>query len=298
MQHNIVWVELPKVTRGYWSSSWLQRVINNRADLHNSQEQKESKNKVTASRANNQQCVLVIVDTASLWVEMSPRQVHVAVTSALLLACVYLSVGVLIPTRRLATCVTVPPANLQTITRRTGSEAINAKVIVDDYFREAYDNKHLNISAICSTLVPCIVLPCPQDVPGCNSLVNVSTNLNYLRHMYTHVLGLIYQNSINEPQLEQLDLLEMIFYRLSNQMQWYLQANNLSSGDDKCVVHDEIDGTAKALQQAFTYTEIAHAILCHLRDMARNTVREVGIENVCLRPYLFCSSVTHLHCPT
>ena len=166
--------------------------------------------------------------------------------------------------------------------------------MVNDYLKEAYNTD--NVSGICSTLVPCIILPCPQDVPGCNSLVNVSINLNYLLHMYTHVLGVIYQNSTDESQLEQLDLLEMVFYRLSNQVQRYLQAHNCSSGDVNCIVHDEIDVIAKALQQELTYTEIAHAILCHLRDMAWNIVLAVGIENASFRPNLICFSLTHLHC--
>ena len=121
---------------------------------------------------------------------------------------------------------------------------------------------------------------------GCNALVDVSTNLNYLRHMYTHVLGLIYQNSTDESQLDQLDLLEMIFYRLSNQMQRYLQAHNHSSGYDKYTV----------LPQEFSNTEIGHAILCHLRDMAKSTVRAIGPANTPLRPYQFCRSANYLTC--
>ena len=118
--------------------------------------------------------------------------------------------------------------------------------------------------------------------------------------MYTHVLGLIYQNSTDESQLEQLDLLEMVFYRLSNQMQWYLQAHNPSSGNAKCntrcTCHTQTEDYSLSsgydkctvLPQehaAGINTEIAHAILCHLRDMARNTVLAVGFENAPFRPY-------------
>ena len=179
--------------------------------------------------------------------------------------------------------------------------------MVNDYLKEAYASK--SVSAICSSLVPHIVLPCPRDVPGCNSLVNVSTNLNYLRPMYTHVLGRIYQNSINESQLEHLDLLEMIFYRLSIRMLWYLQVHNLSLVDAKlylqpntrCTCHTQTKDynissgydNCTVLPQEFNNTEIAHVILCHLRDMAQSTVREIGEENSQLRPYQFCKSVTH-----
>ena len=275
---------------------------------------RESKNKVTKGRAKTQQCVLVIFSCHrrhnKRWGQMSPLQIHVAATSALLLTCVYLFVGANIPTRRDATGVTVLPATLLTITKRTGSEAINAKFYVDNYLREAYTSD--SVSASCSTLVPHIVLPCPQDVSGCNSSVNVSTNLNYLRHMYTHVLGLIYQNSTDESQLEQLDLLEMVFYRLSNQMQRYLQAHNLSSVDAKwylqpntrCTCHAQTkdyslsSGYDKCtvLPQELNNTEIAHVILCHLREMAKSTLRAVGEENSRRRPYQFCISATHLNC--
>ena len=224
------------------------------------------------------------------WGQVSPLQIHVAVTSALLLACVYLSVGAHIPTRRHATGIAVHPATLQNVTRRTGTEAIRAKAMVDNYFRGTYNT--YNVSATCSTLVPHIVLQCPQDMPGCNSLVNVSTNLNYLRHMYTHVLGVIYQNSTDESQLDQLDLLEMIFYRFSNRMQQCLQAHNLSSVDAKwylqpntrCTCHTQTRGYSVSsgydkctvLPQEFNNTEIAHVILCHLRDMALSTVWTFG----------------------
>ena len=261
---------------------------------------RESKNKVTKGRAKTQQFVLVIFSChcrhSKRWGQMSPLQIHVAATSTLLLACVHLSVG-----------ASVPPPHTQVI-KRTGHEAIRAKYMVEDYFWGTYNTYYLNVSAICSTLVPHIVLPCPQDVPGCNYSVNVSTNLNYLRHMYTDVLGLIYQNSINESQLEQLDLLEMVFYRFSNQMQRYLQAHNPSSGDAKCNTRCTCHSQTKdyslssgydkctVLPQEFTYIEIARAILCHLRDMAWNTLLEVGPENAPFRPYKFCSSLTHLRC--
>ena len=261
---------------------------------------RESKNKVTKGRAKTQQFVLVIFSchrqNSKHWGQMSPLQIHVAATSTLLLACVHLSVG-----------ASVPPPPTQLI-ERTGNEAIRAKVMVDNYLREAYASD--SVSDICSTLVPHIVLPCPRDVPGCNSLVNVSTNLNYLRHMYTHVLGLIYQNSTDESQLEQLDLLEMIFYRFSNQMQRYLLAHSLSSGDAKCNTRCTCHAQTKdsslssgcdrctVLQQMFTYIEIAGAILCHLSDMARNTLLAVGPHYAPFRPYLLCSSLTHLNCST
>ena len=214
---------------------------------------------------------------------MSPLQI--AATSALLLACVYLSVGTPIP---------VTATTGTEVIKRTGTEAINAKIAVDDYFKDVHGNKDLDVSATCSSLLHRIVLPCPQNVPGCNSTVNVSKNLNYLLHLYSHVLGFIYQSSTNEAQMGKLDYLEMIYHRFYNQMQRYLQANNLSCRDTMCSKHEDIDGRIKALQVEFTDMEIAEVTLCHLRSIAFSTIRTFGKEYSPLRPYKFCGSLPHL----
>ena len=63
---------------------------------------------------------------------MSPLQV--VATSALLLACVYLSVGTPVPVTPTTGTEDVDEA----ITKRTGTEAINAKKAVDDYIKKEY----------------------------------------------------------------------------------------------------------------------------------------------------------------
>ena len=225
---------------------------------------------------------------------MSPNCLQIVTTSALLLATVYLSLGAHIPTRRDATGIAVPPATLLNITKRTGSEAINAKIQVDDYLKETFSSD--NVAEICSTLVPHLVLPCPQNVSGCNSSVNASTNLHYLLYMYSHLLGLMYQNNTNETLMEQLDLLEMMHYRLSHQMQRYLQAHNLTSGNAKHIEHQEIDGEIAALEQEFTHLNITNSTLCQLRTITISILSEIGEENSSLRPYQFCKSFNHLKC--
>ena len=225
---------------------------------------------------------------------MSPNCLQIVTTSALLLATVYLSLGAHIPTRRAATGATVPPATLLNITKRTGSEAINAKIQVDNYLKETFSSD--NVAEICSNLVPHLVLPCPQNVSGCNSSVNASTNLHYLLYMYSHLLGLMYQNNTNETLMEQLDLLEMVYYRLSHQMQRYLQAHNLTSGNAKHIEHQEIDGEIAALEQEFTHLNITNSTLCQLRTITISILSEIGEENSSLRPYQFCKSLNHLKC--
>ena len=180
------------------------------------------------------------------------------------------------------------------VIKRTGTEAINAKTEVDKYLKDTYGNKDLDVSATCSSLQDRIVLPCPQNGPGCNSMVSVFMNLNYLLYMYSHVLGFIYQNSTDEAQMVKLDYLEMIYHRFSNQMQRYLQAHNLSCRDTMCSKHEDIDGRIKALQVEFTDMEIAKVTLCHLRRIALSTIRTFGKEYSPLRPYKFCGSLPHL----
>ena len=217
---------------------------------------------------------------------MSPPLV--AATSALLLACcVYLSVGTPIPV--------APTTGTEVIQKRTATEAINANYAVIKYLKDAYGNKDLHVSATCSSMRHRIVLPCPQNVSGCNSMANISTNLNYLLYMYSHVLGFIYQMNSNETQMAQLDFLEMTFYRFSNQMQRFLQAHNLHlHADTICIKHQDIDRKVEKLQLEFTDMEIAKVVLCHLRGMARSTMRNIGAENTTLRGYKFCHSLPYL----
>ena len=133
-------------------------------------------------------------------------------------------------------------------------------------------------------------------------MVNVSANLHYLLYMYSHVLGIIYQSNTNHTQqLEQLDLLETVFYRLSNQIQRYLQAHSLSSGYTKCIVHQEIEETVTALwQEGFTNMEIANVILCHLRVVTNSILNVIieafGSEHITFSGYQFCTSVRHVNC--
>ena len=214
---------------------------------------------------------------------MYPLQI--AATSALLLACVYLSVGTPIPVTR---ATDIP----KVVKNRTGTEAINAKTQVEDYFSDVHGK---DAKAICPSLQDRIVLPCPQNGPGCNSMVNVSKNLNYLLHLYSHVLGFIYQSSTDEAQMVKLDYLEMIYHRFSNQMQRYIQAHNPSHGDTKYIEYEDIHGKITALPVEFTDMGYAEVVLCHLRSMAITAMRQVGPESAALRGYKFCDILPALN---
>ena len=249
--------------------------VNNR---EREREQEQSRQKTQLQPRTNRVNLpsSLIISTQRVSLKMSPIQV--AATSVLLLASVYLSVGAHIPTRRAAT-------EPQDITNRTGSEAIVARFLVGEYFKYKFNNKDLNVTTTCSKLEYNLSLTCPKDVPGCNSMVNVSTNLQHLRPIFSHVVGLIYENSTDNTQMLWLDLLEMIYYRLSKQTQRYLEAENHSGNTS------DIVGTIAKLQQEHTNIKIAEAALCHLRDIALDIIFTVGIENSQLRPSRLCKSV-------
>ena len=173
------------------------------------------------------------------------------------------------------------------VAKRTGTEAIHAKLQVNKYITDCS-----RITAKCSTLLDSIDLPRPQNVPNCTyeaRMVNVSINLQYLLHMYSHVLGLVYQNS--SADTDQLDLLEMTYYRLFSQIQRYLQVHNLSSGNDYVPF-------TSSEEPRLERTQNVKVVLCHLREMAIRAldiiIEEIG--NITLYGYKFCHSVTHVNC--
>ena len=206
---------------------------------------------------------------------MPPIQILIAATTALLLPCCVCEVNT----------VSTAQTGIFDVVSRTGTEAIHARRIVDNYFKNSYKDEDVSVTASCSDLlIDSRLLPYPQNVSSFNSTVNVlrcscnnstvnsmvsvSTNLHYFLYMYSHVLGLIYLSNTNHTQqLEQLDILEMVFSRLSNQIQRYLQAHSLSSGYTKCIVHQEIEETVTTAlwQERFANMEIVNVILCHLR---------------------------------
>ena len=216
---------------------------------------------------------------------MFPLQI--ATISALLLACVYLSLGAHIPARRQASAMTAPTETEVTV--RTGTEAIQAKRQTDDYFKAVYKNKDLDVTANCSAcLVNSTVHKCLQSVPESTSkecMVKVSTNLQCLLPTYSCALGLI--NLSDKNQMEQLDLLEMMYYRLFSQIQRYLQAHNLPSG------HEIVPFTSPE-EPRLEYTQDVEVVLCHLRQMAKRAMNIIGKPT--LRPYKFCHSKEHVQC--
>ena len=177
------------------------------------------------------------------------------------------------------------------VTVRTGTEAIQAKLHTDDYIKK-YKNSDSNVTATCSAcLVNSTVHKCLQSVPECTSkecMVKVSTNLQCLLPTYSCVLGLI--NLSDKNQMEQLDLLEMMYYRLFSQIQRYLQAHNFSS------VHEIVKFTS------LECTQDVEVVLCHLRQMAKRAMdiikEDIGKDNITLSPYKFCHSKEHVCCDT
>ena len=252
-------------------------------------ERSRARTKPPESTAKIQQCVLVIFSShhqhSKTQPKMSPLQV--VATSALLLACVYLSVGTPVPVTLRTDTEDIDEA----IAKRTGTEAINAKIAVDNYIKDKYKDE--DASKYCSSLrlsVHYWHLPQP-NVMKCNiscieCIVNTSTNLNYLLQMYSYVLGLMYRN--NSSDEAELDFLEVIFSRFSNQMQRYLQARNHFRRDTMSTKDQQIKA-GNLTQPIEGYRQIANAILCQLRDVARTTMRTFGKEHCPLYGYKFAA---------
>ncbi len=121
-------------------------------------------------------------------------------------------------------------------------------------------------------------------------MVNVSINLQYLLHMYSHVLGLVYQKSTAETnQMQQLDLLEMMYHRMFSQIQRYVQAHKLTSGNDFVSFNSSEDPNLEP-------TQYVKVVLCRLRQTARRVMEIIGEENINLYDYTFCRSVQQANC--
>ena len=181
---------------------------------------------------------------------------------------------------------------IKSVAKRTGTEAVHAKYQVDVYIKNGTDP--FNVTAKCSALLDCINLPRPQNIPKCTSeerMVNVSINLQYLLHMYSRVLGLIYQNSTADTdQTQRLDLLEMTYYRLFSQIQRYLQAHNPSSAHEIVQFPSPEESRLECMQNV-------EVVLCHLRQTA---IRAIDIieekQKINLYGYKFCRSKEHVRC--
>ena len=176
---------------------------------------------------------------------------------------------------------------IKSVANRTGTEAGHAKGQTDDYFKAVYKNNDFDVTATCSArLVNSTVHKCLQSVPESTSkecMVKVSTNLQCLLPTYSCVLGLI--NLSDKNQMEQLDLLEMMYYRLFSQIQRYLQAHNLPSGHEIVPFTSKLEGT-----------QDVEVVLCHLRQMAIRAMDIIGKENITLYGYKFCHSKEHVQC--
>ena len=212
-------------------------------------------------------------------------------TSALLLVCVHLSVGALLPVDK--------PAY-----RRTETETRNSLILSNRLFP--------SLASECASMTHLedVNLPCPPDVSGCNSTVSsISANLNYLLYMYGYVLGLSHENnSIVGSELDKLELLEMVYSRLSTQLERYLQAFSRACNDSMCIVYQGFDKASipeelTTLQQlgGYTHLELLKLIICHVRMVIFNIWYLPGFkENITVRPYRFCRSLPELmqYCPT
>lgn len=204
---------------------------------------------------------------------MSP--LLVATTTALLLACVHLSIG--------ASIVSVP-GHMDSTIERTATEAIHAKMEASNYLKSVELPEACNINLTYSF---------HDHVPGCNS-TNISRTLNHLMYMYSSILGHPSEQRVSDTDEALLDFLEMTFFRFSSQMERYFQVKD-------CIVQSvnkrEIQEEIEALQRAgCTRMELLNKIIGYFKELASGTVQLREFENFSIYSYKFCDSAKNLNC--
>ena len=169
---------------------------------------------------------------------MSP--ILITTSSLLALICVYFEVAAVCsaPLRCNMTLLSSHP-----VVQRTGQDARNTASLAKAY---------LGVGDSCQKIQGMI----PGNVTECGRTINLTSpdrtlqgtanafiNLNKLLYMFwfvrkdTELSG----NAFTESDSAKLDLLEIAFTQLSNQVEWYLQIHPCSCNDTQCAVEEGID---------------------------------------------------------
>ena len=208
--------------------------------------------------------------------EMSP--LLVAATTTLLLACMHFTVG--------ASDVMSVPFGIQqhkdATTNRTGEEA----------FRSAHEARRY-LGGRQPDQSPCghISLPCPLTVSGCNTSTNISRNLKHLLYMYSYVLRL----NDSETNEKELDFLEMMFSRFSQNMEWYVQVSDatvVSVVDQNWILGEINDPLSK---KGCTPKGLLKLIIWKFVELGGATVRLNQFSRIHNFGYRLCNHIERLN---
>ena len=202
---------------------------------------------------------------------MSP--ILVAATTALLLACLHLSIS--------AERVSVPEY-VKSTTDRTGTEAFRSISVARQYLERLKQPE-----TTCG-----IHLACPLNVTKCRTPVNIARNLNHLMYMYSSILGC--PGNGDEGEETQLDFMEMTFFRFSSQMDRYIQSKKYTMYQS--INKTRIQESVNVLSARCTRRDLIYEVIKYFQELARTTVNLDAFEQTSAFGYMFCDSVKKLSC--
>ena len=199
-------------------------------------------------------------------------------------------------------------ANRTAITQRTGTEALNAISIVRCYLGNCTDKSHQIVAVSPDKVNECgniSLIPPASELQG---TANAFRNLNKLLHMYHYIWRYLelHHNDGEFLQTEspKLDMLGIVYFRFSNQVERYLQAHRCSCNDTQCTVQGidkkEIEQEIHQKLQTATCTHklLLNVIMQDLRKVANDTLQSLTCrhspncpDTYSLYPYQLCHSL-------
>ena len=232
------------------------------------------------------------------------------ISSLFVLVCVLLHFEVAVGSRAALGCSEILPSN-HSVVQRTGQDARNAATLA---------RRYLGIGSSCQQIegiTPGNLTECYRTInltsispdSGLQGIANASINLNKLLYMFwfarrsTELSG----TTFTEADSAKLDLLEIAFTRLSNQVEWYLQVQPCYCNHTQCAVDEGIDknrirAEIQNMQSGnCTHIKSFNVIMQDLRIAAHDIVQSLpNWRNHTLQPYQLCPTVETLrsHCET
>ena len=177
-------------------------------------------------------------------------------------------------------------ANRTAITQRTGTEARNVQKIAQCYLENGIVCSHPQIVGMSSRRVnECgniSLIPPASELQG---TANAFRNLNKLLHMYHYIwryLELHHNDSeFLQTESAKLDMLGIVYFRFSNQVERYLQAHRCSCNDTQCTVQGidkkeiEQEIHQKLQTASCTHKLLLNVIMQDLRKVAKDTLKSL-----------------------
>ena len=190
------------------------------------------------------------------------------------------------------------------VTQRTGTDALNARVLANKYLARISPADKLNG---CGNVSLINISP----GSGLQGTANASSNLNKLLYMYRSVWRYmaLSGSKISEADSTKLDLLETVFTRLSNQVEWYLQFRRCVCNHAQCTVSENIDKSGiqqeiqmMHMQPSCTHMRSLNVIVQGLGNAATDIVYTLpdNVTSYSVRPYQMCRlrPTLHIYCAT